>query len=174
MRGFANLPFGDRLYKWSQKRFGRLRAAPMERLPTQAEMTRWFIERDMTVEGASFFEVGTGHIPLVPIGFFLSGVAQTITVDLHQRIDWGLTRDCLAWMVSHRSEVERLYADLVRGNVFNERFAILTKWRDTPARFLKEAGIEYVVPMDAAHTNLASQSIDCHFSTTVLDRKSVV
>jgi hypothetical protein len=169
MRVFANLPFGNRLYKWSQKRFGRLRAAPMERLPTQIEMTRWLIEQDMTFEGAKFFEVGTGHIPLVPIGFFLSGVAQTITVDSHQRIDWGLTRDCLAWMVSHRSDVERLYADSVRRDVFSERFAVLKKWQDTPARFLKEAGIEYIAPMDAAHTNLPSQSMDCHFSATVLE-----
>jgi SAM-dependent methyltransferase len=169
MRVAARLPFGDRLYRWGQKAIGRLRADPMNRLPMQVEMVRWLGHRGTSVQGASLFEVGAGHIPIVPIGFFLSGAARVITVDLHRRIDWGLTRDSLEWIASHRGEVQELYADVLPGGFFDERFAVVAKWRDNPSRFLKEAGIEYMAPTDAAHTDLPSQSMDCHFSVTVLE-----
>lgn len=67
MRVCASLPFGDRLYKWGQKRIGCLRPVPMERLPTQVEMAQWLHEQGMTIEGRKFFEVGAGHVPLVLI-----------------------------------------------------------------------------------------------------------
>ena len=85
----ASLPSGHQLYKWGQKRLGRLRADPMKRLPTQVKMVRWLNEQGMAIEDCTFFEVGTGHIPLVPIGFFLSGSGRIITMDLHRRVDWG-------------------------------------------------------------------------------------
>jgi len=91
------------------------------------EMVRWLSQQGMSVEGASLFEVGTGHIPLVPIGFSLSGTAQTITVDLHRRIDCGLTRDSLEWKATHRSDVWALYDGLVAESVFNERFNLLVR-----------------------------------------------
>jgi SAM-dependent methyltransferase len=169
MRLCTSLPFGDRLYQWGQKRFGRLKANPMERLPMQVEMARWLIEQGMTIEGSRFFEVGTGHIPLVPIGFFLSGAAATITVDLHRRIEWGLTRACLEWITSHRSEVEAIYGDVVPNTVFNERFSALVQCQSSPQIFLKRGGIEYLAPVDASHIHLPAQSVDCHFSVTVLE-----
>ncbi len=113
--------------------------------------------------------MGTGHIPIAPIGFFLSGAASVITVDLHRRIDWSLTRGSLEWIASHRLEVEKLYADIVPKRVFDERFAVLIQLKNTPQRFLEEAGIEYLAPMDAAHIRLPAKSIDCHFSNTVLE-----
>ena len=169
MRIAAQLPYGDRLYRWCQKKMGRLRADPMNRLQMQVEMVKWLGEQGISIEGASLFEVGTGHIPIVPIGFFLSGATQVITVDLHRRIDWELTRDSLEWIASHPREVQELYADVVSGDVFDERFAVVAQWRDNPSRFLKEADIEYMAPMDAAHTDLPSESMDCHFSVTVLE-----
>ncbi len=141
MRIAAQLPYGDRLYRWGQKKVGRLRADPMNRLPMQVEMVQWLGEQGGSIEGASLFEVGTGHIPIVPIGFFLSGAAQVITVDLYRRFDWELTRDTLEWIASHRREVQELYADLIPGDVFDERFAVVAQWRDTPSRFLEEAHI---------------------------------
>ena len=95
MRLFAALPYGDRLYKAGQKRFGRLDARPMVRLPAQAQMLKWLRDAGKSVEGMRLFEVGTGHVPLAPIGFYLCGAGQVMTVDLHRRIDWDLTRESL-------------------------------------------------------------------------------
>lgn len=172
MRFCAAVPRGDRLYSWGQKRFGRLWADPMERLPLQAEMLQWLAAGGVPVVDASFFEVGTGHVPLVPIGFFLAGARETVTVDLHRRVDWGLTRDCLGWMSAHRSAVEALYSGLVPRSVLDERLALLSALCDAPESFLSAAGIVYSAPTDAAHTGLPSESVDCYFSVTVLEHVS--
>jgi hypothetical protein len=89
MKVCASLPIGDRIYKFVQKNFGRLNANVMSRLPTQIEMARWILDQGMAIEGKRFLEVGTGHKPIVPIGFFLSGAEQIITVDLNRRLDFG-------------------------------------------------------------------------------------
>ena len=169
MRLFAALPYGDRLYKAGQKRFGRLDARPMVRLPAQAQMLKWLRDAGKSVEGMRLFEVGTGHVPVAPIGFFLCGAGPVVTVDLHRRIDWNLTRDSLRWISEHRKDVWTLYDNLVPEAVFNTRFELLSRLVDDPQRFFKEAGIDYRSPMDAADTGLPDHSVDCHFSMTVLE-----
>ncbi|MHA1360536.1 MAG: class I SAM-dependent methyltransferase [Candidatus Helarchaeota archaeon] len=170
MRACSRLPFGNKIYKWGQKRFGRLRADPMKRLPAQVKMACWLNEQGMGIENCTFFEVGTGHIPLVPIGFFLSGAGRIITVDLHRRIDWGLTRESLEWIALHRYEIESIYkGNIVSEDIFNERFEIIVKeWR-TPERFLKKAHIVYLAPLDATNCPLPENSVNCHFSITTLE-----
>jgi hypothetical protein len=170
MRICSRIPFGARVYKWGQKNFGTLSVCPMKILPVQVEMTHWLKEYGESIKGRSLLEVGTGHIPLAPIGFFLSGAKQIITVDLHRRIDWGLTRKSLKWIASHRNEVESLYQeDVVSSPVFKERFAIIEKHRDAPQCLLEMAGIEYLAPMDAAKINFPKNSIDYHFSINTLE-----
>ncbi len=146
--------YGDRLYKGGQKRFGRLEARPMDRLPAQAQMLKWLHDAGIAVEGMRLFEVGTGHVPLVPIGFYLCGAEQVITVDLHRRIDRDLTRDSLRWISAHRKDVWALYDGLVSEGVFNDRFAVLSQLVHDPQRFLNEAGIDYKAPTNAADTGL--------------------
>lgn len=169
MRTCASLPFGHHLYTSLQKRFGRLKIRPLSRLPHQAMMMRWLLEQQHAVVGKTFFEVGTGHIPIVPIGFFLAGAAQVITVDLHRRIEWGLTGESLAWIHANKHEVRPLYGHAVTDDLFEERFALLTRWRAQPKKFLEAANIHYLAPADAARTQFLDQSIDCHFSVNVLE-----
>ena len=88
-------PGGGRLYPAIQKAFGRLKANPMARLPAQALMVKWITEADKDIVGKRFFEVGTGHVPVAPIGFVLCGARSVVTVDLNRRIEWGLTRKSL-------------------------------------------------------------------------------
>jgi len=172
MRLFAVMPYGEKLYKYGQKKVGRLRARPMARLPVQAEMIKWLFNAGRKVEGKSFFEVGTGHIPLVPIGFYLCGAARVITVDLHRRIDWDLVRDSLLWIAEHREDVWQLYDNLVSKSIFNARFDLLTRFAFDPQYFFKEANIDYMAPMNAADTGFPEDSIDYHFSVTTLEHIS--
>ncbi len=166
----ARLPYGDQIYKLGQKRFGALRADPTSRLSKQVEMARWLLSRGEGVSGKSFFEVGTGHVPVVPIGLYLSGAKETITVDLNRRIDWDLTRQALEWMACRRPALAALYGeDVVSREVFEERFAALVESRGNAREFLASAGIRYLAPVDAANTGLAAESVDCHSSVTVLE-----
>lgn len=166
----ARLPLGATLYKIGQKRFGDLRARPEVRLTAQAEMVRWLTRYGMPTVKKSFLEVGTGHIPVIPIGFYLAGADQTITVDVHRRIDWDLTRASLEWIAAHRAHLGVLYSsDIVDKALFDERFATLSESVSDPRKFFEKAGIRYVAPGNAADTQLPSASLDCHCSMTVLE-----
>lgn len=55
MKACAFLPAGAELYKLIQKTFGRLKADPMFRIPTQIEMTRWILDMGGKVEGEDIF-----------------------------------------------------------------------------------------------------------------------
>jgi hypothetical protein len=169
MKFCSKLPIGGHIYRQIQKTFGRLNAKPMARIPTQIEMAKWILASGQSLVGKLFFEIGTGHVPLAPIGFFLCGAQKVITVDLNRRIEWGLTQQCLEWIVSHRNEVASKYHNIVAAELFDERFAILSHYQNNPTAFFKEAGIEYLAPMDAADTHLLEKSIDYHFSITTLE-----
>jgi SAM-dependent methyltransferase len=169
MKFCAHSPGGQRLYSYLQKTFGRLRADPMSRLPTQAEMVKWIREAEQDIVGSRILEVGTGHVPVVPIGFFLCGARSVVTVDLHRRIEWGLTRKSLEWMAAHRDGVFGIYRDWVDERLFDERFAVLSRCQHDPSAFFREADIDYLAPMDAAYTRLQENSIDYHISITVME-----
>jgi SAM-dependent methyltransferase len=156
-------------YKLIQKTFGRLKANPMARMPAQAEMAKWILDEGQGIIGKRFFEVGTGHVPVAPIGFFLCGAQSTITVDLHRRIDWGLTRESLEWIANHKKEVFGNYKGVLEKDLFEQRFELLQSCQHDPPQFFKRAGIDYRAPMDAADTQLPHNCIDYHFSITVLE-----
>ena len=115
MKAISTLPARAGIYRFIQKTFGRLDANPMSRIPTQIEMARWILQQGKTIEQKTFFEVGTGHMPIVPIGFFLSGAKSVITVDLNRRIDFGLTKKILSWIANntHRHPVRFLCSKLI-------------------------------------------------------------
>ena len=69
------IPKGDLVYQRIQTRFGNLGARPMSRLPFQVQMTAWLQDAGVSRD-ATFFEVGTGHIPVLPIGFYLCGASK--------------------------------------------------------------------------------------------------
>ena len=65
------------------------------------EMAEWIKRSGFQVEGKSVFELGTGHLPIVPIGFFLCGAKSVYTVDLHRRMDIRLLKKVLAWFATN-------------------------------------------------------------------------
>lgn len=73
MKIFSNMPMGGVLYKFLQKKFGRLTSDPMPNIKKQIEIANWLHQYNFPIEGKTFFEVGTGHNAIVPVGFFLSG-----------------------------------------------------------------------------------------------------
>ena len=171
MRICATLPIGDQLYRFGQKHFGRLNADPMSRIRPQLEIARWILERGNTIEGKDFFEVGTGHKPIVPIGFFLVGAKLVTTVDLNRRIDWRLTKRALLWIAENSDKVRCLYLShkIVDPALLDKRLALIRRLWATPRTFLREANIHYWAPADAASTGLPAGSIDYHFSANTLE-----
>ena len=114
------------------------------------------------IVGSRFFEVGTGHVTW-PIGFFLCGPESVFTVDLHRRIEWGLTRKSLERMAAHRDDAFGIYRDGLDEKLFDERFAVLNRYQHGPLTFFREAGTECMAQMDAAHTRLPDSNAGCDF-----------
>jgi SAM-dependent methyltransferase len=141
----------------------------MARIPAQIEMAQWILEMGGKVEGKTFFEVGTGHCPVVPIGFFLCGAEEIVTVDLHKRLDLGILKKSLGWMAENRDEVCGYYDGIAKRAVFNERMDLIDSLKEMPEKFLSEANIQYLAPADAADIDLPDASVDYHISTTVFE-----
>ena len=169
MKACDLLPCGARIYKHIQKTFGRLDGNPMSRIPVQIELATWLQNSGRRVEGMRVLEVGTGHVPIVPIGFFLSGAEEVITVDLHRRLDWHLMVDTLQWISLNQERLHSLYEGLVPGQQLDERLRLVSRYKSDPGEFCKRARITYLAPSDATRLSLLGQSIDLHLSVTVLE-----
>ncbi|MEA3421495.1 MAG: methyltransferase domain-containing protein [Acidobacteriota bacterium] len=158
----------------------------MARIPAQIEMARWIFDMGGKVKEKTFFEVGTGHCPVVPIGFFLCGAEQVVTVDLNRRLDLGILEKSLVLMAENRDAICGYY-DVVANPQISpqrnrlsisqgkqiaqivERMDLIDRLKEMPEKFLSEANIQYLAPADAADIGLPDASVDYHISTTVFE-----
>ena len=166
----ARLPFvGTTLYKYSQKLFGRLKADPLSGISAQKKMATCILAQNASIEGKTLLEIGTGHVPILPIGFFLSGSESIITIDLNRRLDIDITRTSLKWMIENRGMLEEMYAEIIQPSLWTERFRIIEQFWSDPYLFFSKANIRYLAPANAAKTQLSEKSIDYIFSISVLE-----
>jgi len=161
--------YGGVVYKFLQKKFGRLTSDPMPNIKKQIEITNWLHRYNFPIEGKTFFEVGTGHNVIVPVGFFLSGAKRVVTIDLYRRLDYNIMKNNLFYLVKNRNLIESLYSNKTDSTILNKRLDLLSKYWSTPRQFIKIANIQYLAPADAANTSLLNDSIDYHISTNTLE-----
>ncbi len=144
----------------------------MPNIKKQIEIANWLHQNNISIEGKTFFEVGTGHNAIVPVGFFLSGAKRVVTVDLYRRLDYNIMKNGLFYLVKNRHLIESLYSNKINSVILNERLDLLSEYWSTPRQFIKMANIQYLAPANAANTNLLDNSIDYHVSTNVLEHIS--
>lgn len=171
MRACSAMPEAESLYRLIQKRFGRLNGHPQWRLGTTVELLQ-MLQRHGASSGGRFLEVGTGHVPVVPIGLFLAGAAEVWTYDLHRRLDGDMVRRALRWIVEHQQFIIDAFAGLAHDGTLRARLRLLSDITSV-AELLEATTIRYIAPGDAAKTGLPANSIDCHFSITTLEHISV-
>lgn len=165
----AVVPGGGRLYRSLQRRLGSLAPDPFKRLPQHATMLQGLRQAGVDLRGARCVEVGTGHMPIAPVGFWLAGASEVITVDLHRRLDLSLTARMLRSMVDDEERVVALYSALIEPDQLRNRLAMLRGSAERPLELLDHLGIRYVAPGDAAALPHSDGSVDVHFSMTVLE-----
>lgn len=165
----ALLPGGDVLYRQIQRRYGRLSPDPFKRLPQHASMLRRLAELGFRAEGARCFEIGTGHLPIAPVAFYLCGADEVVTVDLHRRLDTELTTEMIGCLARSRDRVAELYAGLVDPALFADRLAALTALPSGSPYDLQSLGVHYAAPGDAARMPDEDDTFDLSFSMTVLE-----
>jgi hypothetical protein len=166
-RTCAQLPGAERWYRLIQAHFGRLKGNPESRLAATLEMVALLRKHELPLQGR-YMEVGTGHVPVVPLGLFLAGARDTWTFDLNRRLDPEMTLRALAWIAEHEDYVASTFAPFVNDSEVRTRLRRLRGITDL-TRLLEAARIHYAAPADAAKTGLPDHSIDCHFSVTTLE-----
>lgn len=117
----------------------------------------------------TFFEVGTGRAPIVPLAFWLMGAKKTITIDLNPYMKVELVRENLRYIASRQEEIEHIFCGLLD----KQRYQALLLLADKPdfslPEFLDFCRVDYVAPGNAACTGLPPQCIDFHTSYTVFE-----
>jgi SAM-dependent methyltransferase len=161
--------YGGVLYKFLQNKFGRLTSDPMPNIKKQIEIANWLHQYNIPIEGKTFFDVGTGHNAIAPVGFFLSGAKRVVTIDLYRRLDYNIMKNSLFYLAKNRHLLKSLYSNITNSTMLNERLDLLLEHWSTPRQFFKIANIQYLAPLDAANTILLDNSIDYHISTNVLE-----
>lgn len=169
MRVCSAIPGGHSLYTLLQKQFGNLNDDPWSRVSMQKEMAGWLMDAGITIPGKVFVEVGTGHKPVIPVCFSLMGAEKFITVDLNRRMDLKLLKGVLNNIANRREVLEENWKAFAPEDVLRQRFDMLSRCKNDPELFLRQAGIQYLAPVDAGSTSLSAESIDCHLSNTVME-----
>ena len=157
-------------YYWLQRHFGGLRQInPIGQLSAGVETWKRIIRHDCDPTGTTFFEVGTGRAPLVPLAFWLMGAEKTITIDMNPYMKVELVRESLRYITSRHEEIEHLFGEFLE----KERYQALLVFADNPdfslPEFLDFCRVDYVAPGNAASTGLPPQCIDFHTSYTVFE-----
>lgn len=155
-------------YYWIQRRFGNLkRIDPTGRLRAGVEIWRRILQQGRNPRGGTFLEIGTGHVPITPLAFWLMGAEQTITIDVNPYVQVELVRESIQHIATHSSEVEQLFGPLLVRDRFDDLLG-RTARLELPA-FLDLCRIQYVAPGDAGRTDLPAGSVDFKVSYNVFE-----
>ncbi|MBM3483761.1 MAG: methyltransferase domain-containing protein [Alphaproteobacteria bacterium] len=165
---------GLAMYYLMQRSFGALRDySPWRRTEAAIGIFDRIRRLDAEPVNATFFEVGTGRVPVVPLLLWLMGAKRTITVDLNRYLSTSLTLSAMRLLAAQQNELRGLLGE----RLVADRLASLEMQLDSAARrpiaeVLSRVGIDYRAPSDAAHTGIVDKSIDFHISYTVLEHVS--
>ncbi|NML66626.1 class I SAM-dependent methyltransferase [Hymenobacter sp. RP-2-7] len=160
-------PLGQPLYYQLQRRFGALRQVDYWRhLEKAAKIAGILRQQNLPLERC-FLEVGTGWVLGTPLGLWLAGAAEVITVDLHSYLKEELVLGLLTYVGAHAAELPALFpwvprAELARkAQVLAGCHSLAELWAAVPIR--------YAAPADATRLELPAASVDYHYSTNVLE-----
>lgn len=170
----ARLPGGYSAYQLLQRCAG-LHCKPAylaDRLTAQRDLARQILESGGTLNGARVVEVGTGWVPLGPIGFWICGAEEVRTYDIHRHLLPSVLKKALCWMGGNQEPLVELWKGVAPAERVRDCLRIVREKSARPWDVLREARISYLAPADAACTGLPDASTDIHYSISVLEHVS--
>jgi hypothetical protein len=154
-----------RAYHLAQRMAGRLR----DFHPGGRLVYAGLIAADVGIDklaGATAVEVGTGWVPIIPIGLHLLGVQRVLSFDLTAHLMPEVTLAALP-------EIDECLQDLSRQAgvplpVLKSRLSQLLASRDLDT-LANQIGFEYHAPIDVTQSAIPPQSVDLVYSNLVFE-----
>ncbi len=168
----ASLPLSDPVYYAMQRTMGSLKRGlinPLEWFSAAKRMAEWIEEAGQHAEGGRFLEVGTGRMISVPIGLWLCGAAETITVDLNKYLSSNLVLESCRYVREHPAAVIALFGKRSESSLFRDRLEQLVNFQGSLNDLLTLTNIRYLPFSDAGHLSLPDSSVDFHVSYAVFE-----
>lgn len=158
------------LYYWLQRNFGGLKVDnPINRFAAGIKAWKIIEEFGIDPKKKTFFEVGTGRVPVIPLAYWLMGANQTITVDLNTYLKPDLVRECIDQISSRVQDIEHLFGKLlIRGRLY-DLLSLQKASVFSVDSFLELTNIKYFAPCDASQVSIDDNSVDFHTSFTVFE-----
>jgi hypothetical protein len=157
-------------YYWLQRHFGGLRNInPMARLRAGIETWRQIEKLGHEPANKTFFEVGTGRVPMTPLAYWLMGAKNVLTIDLNPYLKTELTKECLQYLSEHVEETEALFGSQLDRKRFDTLLYFQRQDGFHLQHLLNLCHITYIAPGDATRTRLRPASIDFHTSFNVFE-----
>ena len=158
-------------YFQTQRYFGGLKKPlnPVRHFSTAVGMLKKIQQHGHNFIGKTFFEVGTGRVPLLPAAFWLGGAGKIITVDLNPYMRDELVKDMLFFIKNKESEIRNIFGILLHEDRFNSLLNYSRKNKIHKQDILELCQIEYLAPADAAKTNVPENSIQYHISNATYE-----
>ena len=157
-------------YYWIQRNFGRLkRYNPISKLKAGVETCKIIQDAGYTPIEKTFFEIGTGRVPIVPLSFWLMGAKSTITIDLNPYVKDELIIESIEYISKNREEIIEVFGSFLDKTRLDELLHFNDRLPFKRDAFLDLCQIKYIAPGDAAKTGLKENSIDFHTSSVVLE-----
>jgi hypothetical protein len=156
-------------YYFVQRKFGGLKEAkPVHQLQAAAKINQLIHQRGETVQDKTFLEVGTGRRVALPLGLWLCGAGQIVTVDLNPYLKSELVLGDIDF-IRNLEMVRNWFEPYANEAIFNQRLERLFEAQADLSTVLKLMNIEYLAPADATHLPLSDKSVDYHVSHTVFE-----
>jgi len=159
------------LYFQIQRHFGRLKKpySPIHHFKVGVSIIENIQKYSYEIKDKTFFEVGTGRVPLLPVSFWLCGAGKIITFDLNPYMRNELIADMLFFINRDENEIKNIFGNLLDKERFNLLLDTAKKTEVDKKDILKLCRIEYVAPSDASETKLPDNCINYHISHTVYE-----
>lgn len=168
----AALPMSDQIYYAMQRTMGNLKAGrgdPLEWFNAAKVLVQLIKSAGQEVEGKRFLEVGTGRSVGLPVGLWLCGAGQVMTVDLNEYLSEALVMESVQYVRNNQERVLKAFEMEAETPRFQERFRRLASFSGGLEDFLRMANIKYAARVDAARLDVPDQSFDVHLSHAVFE-----
>jgi hypothetical protein len=164
------MPAGNALYYMLQRQFGSLRQDPdpSRLLRECSTLVSELRNTGHEVAGARVMEVGTGRRIDIPLGFYLAGAANVVTVDLNRYLRPDLVMASVRAMRACSREILGLFDSTSPRAEVEARFERLIACQSL-AEVFRATNISYRAPADAQLTEMPPDSVDIQVSYTVFE-----